>query len=72
MNPPYPPYYSLNVDGPNETGFALLVQMEIGAGGPLGELTADGVMENLRDTLAGAVEGTTATLARIEIGQTNL
>ena len=59
MEAPPLPYYRLDGDGPSETGFSMLVQLQNGAGGPLAGLTGDSVMEALRDFLAA--HGATTT-----------
>jgi hypothetical protein len=51
---PEPPYYRLDADGENETGFSLYVQVENGAGGPLEGMTGDSLMGFVRDHLAAS------------------
>lgn len=65
---PYP-HYQLQADGPSETGFTLKIQISEGAGGPLAGLTSFGVIDYLRDYLAGQV-GVTAQLSKYEISTT--
>lgn len=66
---PYP-YYRLNCQGPNETGFSIVVQIQEGAGGPLPGQTQDSVIAALREQLmAGDVEVLT-DLTRVSITNT--
>lgn len=67
---PYPHYY-MQANGPNETGVALTIQVEDGAGGPLAGLDDTSLMNYLRDYLA-AQDATTVSLAYLDIAQTNL
>ncbi|MFE8944491.1 hypothetical protein [Streptomyces sp. NPDC007856] len=70
MDLPYP-YYRLQADGPNETGFGLLVHIEEGAGGPLPGMTTQGVLDSLRALLEGTGGTVTTTLALYAITTTD-
>lgn len=58
---PYP-HYQMQADGPNETGFRLTVVIQDGVGGPLPGLTSQGVVEELKQRLAGSGDGITVRL----------
>lgn len=65
------PHYRLQADGPNETGFTLVVQVSLGAGGPLPGLTEQSVIEHLRDYLDARPDVVTQ-LAKKSIVSTDL
>ncbi|MBT2508795.1 hypothetical protein J7I98_23495 [Streptomyces sp. ISL-98] len=67
---PYP-HYRLQADGPNETGLTLLIQVTVGAGGPLPGLTEQSVVEELRDSLDARI-GVMTQLSKNVIAATNL
>ncbi|NED75285.1 hypothetical protein G3I51_23765 [Streptomyces sp. SID9944] len=49
---PYP-YYRLQADGPDDTGITMLFQLQEGPGGPLPGLTSEGILDHLKEYLAG-------------------
>ncbi|MGW7424432.1 hypothetical protein ACWGJB_31125 [Streptomyces sp. NPDC054813] len=67
---PYP-YHRLQAEGPDETGFAMLVHIEDGAGGPLKGQTSEGVLENLRTALQGDDSPVITSLTRYDIATTD-
>jgi hypothetical protein len=70
MDMPYP-FFQVQASGPNETGFAVTLHIEDGAGGPLAGLDDGAVVDALRD-LFGAQDGTVVTATRTDITDTNL
>lgn len=66
---PYP-YYRLQAEGPNETGFRLLFHIDEGAGGPLEGQSTQSILDELRQRLAGEDGTVTTSLARVEITTT--
>lgn len=67
---PYPTY-TISANGPNETGFVIVLHLEDGAGGPLPDMTDTGVVGYLRDHLA-TQDSTSVQLTRNDISATNL
>jgi len=64
------PYYRLQANGPNETGFTLLCQIEEGGGGPLPGQTMQGVLDGLKQQIVGTSGDVTASLTHYEITTT--
>lgn len=66
---PYP-YYRLQADGSNETGFVLEFQLSEEAGGPISGMTSQGVLDHLKAyfTDGGA---TSVRLSRSEVAITD-
>lgn len=67
---PYP-YYRIQADGADETGFSLVLHIEEGAAGPLTGQTAQGVLDELCARLRGDAGDVDVTLTRYEITTTN-
>ncbi|MFF5029255.1 hypothetical protein ACFY2J_34230 [Streptomyces collinus] len=67
---PYP-HHRLQADGPDETGFALVVHIEEGGGGPLAGMTTQSVLDHLRAHLAGDDDAVTTSLTRYEVTTTD-
>lgn len=67
---PYP-YYRLQADGMDETGFVMLFQLSEGAGGPLPGMTSQGVLDHLKTYFAGDGVNVTVSLAYSSITVTN-
>lgn len=65
------PYYRLQADGPNETGFTLLIQISDGAGGPLPGMTAQSVLDDLKARLVGDTGDVTARMSMYDVTVTN-
>lgn len=71
MDLPYPNYLC-QANGPDETGLAVSVYIEDGAGGPLpGGLDGDALMKYIRDYLA-TQPGTTVSLQKTDLTGINL
>ncbi|MGW1892152.1 hypothetical protein ACWCP6_18110 [Streptomyces sp. NPDC002004] len=68
---PYP-YHRIQAEGPDETGFALLVHIEEGAGGPLSGQTTQSVLEDLCAQLRSDRDDVTTSVTRYEITTTSL
>ncbi|WP_371646501.1 hypothetical protein [Streptomyces mirabilis] len=64
------PYYRLQADGPDETGFTLLGHVEDGAAGPLTGQTAERTLQDLADRLRGDSGDVTVSLTRYDITTT--
>lgn len=67
---PYP-YYRLQAVGPDEKGFGLLIHIEEQAGGPLDGQSMQGVLDELRQRLAGESGTVVTSLTRYEITTTD-
>ena len=66
---PYP-YYRLNAEGPSETGFSIVVQIQEGAGGPLPGQTQDSVLAGLRELLMAGDAEVLTNLTKVQITNT--
>lgn len=66
---PYP-YYRINADGPGETGFAVTLQIQQGAGGPLEGQTVESVLAGLRELMQAGNDEVSTALTKFEIKST--
>lgn len=66
------PYYRITARGPNETGFALLLRIEEGAGGPLEGRTMDSVVAEIRALLQGGDDQIATAMVLTETTTTSL
>jgi len=64
------PYYRIQADGPNETGFTLLLRADAGVGGPIPGLTEQSIVDGVRALLAGNSGDVTVQLTHYEITTT--
>ncbi|MFF5842108.1 hypothetical protein ACFY74_11645 [Streptomyces massasporeus] len=66
------PYYRLNANGRNETGFVVTLQIQEGPGGPLPEQTVESVLAGLRDHLQNGDDTVSTELVRFATTTTYL